>query len=87
MTGEDSPLASVVGFNVTLNSVTLNGQNGTATVISSPTTVDFARLIGLRSPLAFNSVPADTYTSATFVLANPVDFLRHVDSESAGSTR
>jgi hypothetical protein len=73
VTGEDSPLSSVVGFNVTLNSVTLNGQDGsTATVISTPTTVDFARLIGLRSPLAFNSVPPDTYVSATFVLANPV---------------
>jgi hypothetical protein len=73
VTGEDAPLSSVVGFNVTLNSVTLNGQDGTtATVISTPTTVDFARLIGLRSPLAFNSVPADTYVSATFVLANPV---------------
>lgn len=77
MTGEDAPLPSVVGFNVTLNSVTLNGQGGsTATVISTPTTVDFARLLGLRSPLAFNSVAADTYTSATFVLANPViDFV------------
>jgi len=73
MTGEDTPLSSVVGFNVTLNSVTLNGQdNSTATVLSTPTTVDFARLIGLRSPLAFNSVPPDTYVSATFVLANPV---------------
>jgi len=72
MTGEDAPLASVVGFDVTLNSVTLNGQSTTATVISSPVTVDFARLLGLRSPLAFNSVPAGTYASATFVLANPV---------------
>jgi hypothetical protein len=73
VTGEDAPLASVVGFNVTLNSVTLNGQdNSTAEVISSATTVDFARLVGLRSPLAFNSVPADTYVSATFVLASPV---------------
>jgi len=72
MTGEDAPLASVVGFNVTLNSVTLNGQDGTtASVLPSPVTVDFARLLGLRSPLAFNSVTADTYTSATFVLANP----------------
>jgi len=72
MTGEDAPLASVVGFKVTLNSVTLNGQDGsTATVISTPVTVDFARLLGLRSPLAFTSVPADTYISATFVLANP----------------
>jgi Domain of unknown function (DUF4382)/Domain of unknown function (DUF5666) len=72
MTGEDAPLASVVAFNVTLNSVTLNGSGSMATVISTPTTVDFARLLGLRSPLAFNSVPAGTYTSATFVLANPV---------------
>jgi hypothetical protein len=72
LTGEDAPLASVVAFNVTLNSVTLNGSGTTATVLSTPTTVDFARLIGLRSPLAFNSVPAGTYASATFVLANPV---------------
>jgi len=33
--------------------------------------VDFARLLGLRSPLAFNSVQPGTYTSATIVLANP----------------
>lgn len=73
LTGEDAPLASVVAFNVTLNSVTLNAQGGgTASVISTPVTVDFARLLGLRSPLAFNSVAAGTYTSATFVLANPV---------------
>src|SRR5208282_5308150 len=72
VTGEDAPLASVVGFNVTINSITLTGNNGTPQVLSTPTTVDFARLLGLRSPLAFNSVPADTYTSATFSLSNPV---------------
>ena len=72
LTGEDAPLSSVVSFNVTLNSVTLNGSGTTATVLSTPTTVDFARLVGLRSPLAFNSVAAGTYTSATIVLASPV---------------
>lgn len=73
MTGEDAPLSSVVGFNVTLNSGTLNGQDGkTATVISTPVTVDFARLVGLRAPLAFNAVAPDTYVSATFVMASPV---------------
>jgi hypothetical protein len=73
VTGEDAPLSSVVGFQVTINSITLNGQdNSQATVLSTPTTVDFARLLGLRSPLSFNSVPAGTYTSATFVLASPV---------------
>src|SRR5208283_6067277 len=72
VTGEDAPLPSVVGLNLTINSITLNGQSNSPQVISTPTTVDFARLLGLRSPLAFNSVPADTYSSATFVLANPV---------------
>ncbi len=72
VTGEDAPLASVVGFNVTINSITLTGNNGSPHVLSTPTTVDFARLLGLRSPLAFNTVPADTYTSATFSLSNPV---------------
>jgi hypothetical protein len=73
VTGEDAPLPSVVGFNVTLNSITLNGQgNTTTTVLSTPTTVDFARLVGLRSPLSFSSVPANTYASATIVLASPV---------------
>ena len=72
VTGEDAPLPSVVGFQVTLNSITLNGASNSPQVLAQPETVDFARLVGLRSPLAFNTVPADTYTSATFVLANPV---------------
>src|SRR5271170_4909171 len=72
VTGEDAPLASVVGFDVTINSITLTGNNGSPQVLSTATTVDFARLLGLRSPLAFSTVPADTYTSATFSLSNPV---------------
>ena len=72
VTGEDAPLPSVVGLDITINSVTLNGQNNSPQLVSTPTTVDFARLLGLRSPLAFNSVPADTYSSATFVFSSPV---------------
>jgi hypothetical protein len=73
VTGEDAPLASVVGFDVTINSITLNGSGSTsAQVLTTPTTVDFARLLGLRSPLSFNTVAAGTYTSATFSLSAPV---------------
>ncbi len=72
VTGEDAPLASVVGFDLTINSITLNGTKGTPQVLSTATTVDFARLLGLRSPLAFNTVPADSYSSATFSISNPV---------------
>jgi len=72
VTGEDAPLAAVVGFNVTINSITLNGNNGSPQVLSTATPVDFARLLGLRSPLAFSTVPADTYNSATFSLSSPL---------------
>src|SRR5271168_4548750 len=72
VTGEDAPLPSVVGFDVTINSITLTGSKSSPLVLSTPTTVDFARLLGLRSPIAFQTVPADTYTSATFSLSNPV---------------
>jgi len=72
VTGEDAPVSSVVSFYITINSITLNNSSSAVTVLSQPTTVDFGRLIGLRSLLGFNTVKPGTYTSATFVLANPV---------------
>ncbi|MGA9445822.1 MAG: DUF4382 domain-containing protein, partial [Candidatus Sulfotelmatobacter sp.] len=75
---------SVVGFDVTINSITLNGNNGSPQVLSAATTVDFARLLGLRSPLAFSAVPADTYNSATFSLSNPV--ISYVDMSTTPPT-
>lgn len=72
VTGEDAPMPSVLGFNVTLNSISLNNGNGSVQVLAQPTTVDFARLLGLRSLLGFNTVASGTYTSATFTLASPV---------------
>jgi hypothetical protein len=71
VTGEDAPLPSVLAFNVTLNNITLNNSSGSVTVLSTPQTVDFARLLGLRTLVGFNSVAAGTYTSATVQLANP----------------
>jgi hypothetical protein len=73
VTAEDAPIPSVLGFNVTVNSIVLNGtSSSTNNLLSQPATVDFARLIGLRTLLAFNSVPQGTYTSVTFNLSNPV---------------
>ena len=72
ITGEDAPLPSVVSFFVTINSISLNNSSGSVTVLSTPTTVDFARLVGLRSLLGFSTVAPGTYTSATFTLTNPV---------------
>jgi len=66
VTGEDAPVSSVVTFNITINSITLNNSSGSVTVLSTPTAVDFGRLVGLRSLLGFNTVAPGTYTSATF---------------------
>src|SRR5580693_8132798 len=71
-TGEDAPVSSVIAFNITINSITLNNGSTTAQVLSTPTRVDFGQLVGLRSLLGFNTVAAGTYTSATFTFASPV---------------
>ena len=80
ITGEDAPVSSVVGFTVTINSITLNNSSTTVTAMSTPTTVDFGRLMGLRSILGFNTIPQGAYTSATFTFAtNPAPLISYVD--------
>jgi hypothetical protein len=70
VTGEDAASSSVVGFNVTIDSLTLNNGTTTVTAISSPEAVDFARLMGLRTLLGFNTIPQGTYNSVTFTFEN-----------------
>jgi uncharacterized protein DUF5666/uncharacterized protein DUF4382 len=73
VTGGDAPLPSVLAFNVTLNSMKLDG---TTELLATPTTVDFARLLGLRTLLGFNAVPAGTYKSLTISMSGPsISFL------------
>jgi len=78
ITGQDAPIPSVLSFVVTIDSITLGTglSNGTVTgaqsVLSTPTTVDFARFVGLRTLLALQSVPPGTYTVAQIVVENPV---------------
>lgn len=71
VTGSDAPLASVVGFQVTIKTLTLSDGTNTYQVLQEPTTIDFSRLLGLRTLLALNQVPAGTYTSATATIENP----------------
>lgn len=81
ITGEDAPSSSVVGFNVTIDKITINNSDSTVTVLSTPEAVDFARLIGLRTLLGFNSVQQGTYTSVTFTFenTNPQPVISYVD--------
>jgi len=70
--GQDAPLASVVTFQLTLTGLTASDGVNTTPLLTSPQTVDFARLTGLRTLLDLNSAPAGSYTSVTLTIANPV---------------
>lgn len=72
VTGGDAPLPSVVGFQVTLTSLKLSDGTNTVEALSDPITLDFARLLGLRTLLGLNQVDAGTYTSATLTIQSPV---------------
>ena len=81
LTGEDAPASAVVGFNVTVDNITFNSSTSTVSAISSPEAVDFARLMGLRTLLGFNTIPQGTYTSVTFTFenSNPAPVISYVD--------
>jgi Domain of unknown function (DUF4382)/Domain of unknown function (DUF5666) len=81
LTGEDAPANSVVGFNVTIDKITLNNSNSTVTALATSEAVDFARLIGLRTLLGFNTVQQGRYTSVTFTFENtsPQPVISYVD--------
>ena len=70
--GQDAPLAGVVTFQLTLTSLTASDGVNTTTLLSTPQTVDFARLQGLRTLLDLNTAPTGSYTSVTLNLASPV---------------
>jgi hypothetical protein len=81
VTGEDAPASSVVGFNVTIDKITLNNSTTTAVALSTPEAVDFARLAGLRTLLGFNTIPKGTYDSVTFTFENtsPAPVISYID--------
>lgn len=67
--GTDAPVASVVSFNATIQSVdAIDADGNSVSLVSGQPTVDFARYNGLQTLLDMNDVPADTYTqiSVTF---------------------
>lgn len=70
--GADAPLADLVTFQLTLVSMTASDGVNTTTLLSTPQTVDFARLTGLRTLLDMNSAPTGSYTSITLNVSNPV---------------
>lgn len=71
LVGTDAPLPSLLAFQVMITGLTVSDGSTTVPVWSEPADVEFARLLGLRTLLGLESVPAGTYTSATLTLATP----------------
>lgn len=68
----DAPSDQLVSFSLTLNSIVLtDSANQTASILSSPTTIEVTHLNGIQAPLVTASIPQDTYTSATVTFSNP----------------
>jgi hypothetical protein len=68
----DAPSDQLAAFTLTLNSITLTDSAGkTASILSTPTTIEICHLNGIQAPLVTASIPQDTYTSATIAFSNP----------------
>ncbi|MGA1982180.1 MAG: DUF5666 domain-containing protein [Acidobacteriaceae bacterium] len=68
----DAPSDQLAAFTLTLNSIILTDTKGnTASILSTPTTVEICHLNGVQAPLVTASIPEDTYTTATIAFSSP----------------
>jgi hypothetical protein len=68
----DAPSDQLVAFTLTLNSITLTDSAGkTASILSTPTTIEVCHLNGIQEALVTASIPQDTYVSAVITFSNP----------------
>jgi hypothetical protein len=71
--GTDAPLPSVTSFSVQIVSIdALTSTGASVALLSSPTTIDFARYNGLQTLIDMNSVPAGTYDKIVITLGPAV---------------
>jgi hypothetical protein len=68
----DAPSDQLAAFTLTLNSITLTDSAGkTASILSTPTTIEICHLNGIQAPLVTASIPEDMYATATIAFSNP----------------
>ncbi len=63
---------SVVSFNVTITSITVNNSGGSLPVLANSVNIDFARLSGLHDLIDLEPVQPGTYNSVTIMGNTPV---------------
>lgn len=86
--GTDAPVASVVSFTTTIQSIDAIDANGTSVPLLSGTpSVDWARFNGLQTLLDMNDVPADTYTKIVVTFAtSPAPVIGYLQTGSGAPT-
>ncbi|HVP44217.1 MAG TPA: DUF5666 domain-containing protein [Terriglobales bacterium] len=67
----DASADRIVSFDLTINSVTLTGSGVSATLLSTPTKVEFSHLSGTVAPLSLASASNATFNNLTITLADP----------------
>jgi hypothetical protein len=74
---------------VDITGISVTDSNGnTQSVTNGTSTIDFARLNGMRTLLDINTIPAGTYTNVTVTLANPkISYLNVTNPQTTPPTR
>lgn len=81
----DAPSDQLAAFTLTINSIVLTDAKGnTASILTTPTTVEICHLNGVQAPLVTAKIPEDTYVSATITFSNPQ--ITYVSSSGAAVT-
>ena len=86
--GTDAPLASVVSFTTTIQSIdAIDANNNSVSLLSGTPSVDWARYNGLQTLLDMNDVPADTYTQIAVTFAtSPTPVIGYLQTGSGAPT-
>lgn len=66
----DSPADWMLAFSMNVSSMTLNGSNGSATVVSTSVPMEMMHLMGTMQPMTMVSVPQGTYTGASITMSS-----------------
>lgn len=66
----DSPADWMLAFSMNISSMTLNGNNGSVTVVSTSVPMEMMHLMGTMQPMTMVSVPQGTYTGASITMSS-----------------
>jgi len=66
----DSPADWMLAFSMNITSMSLNGSNGSVSVVSSSVPMEMMHLMGTMQPLTMISAPQGTYTGATITIGS-----------------